>query len=1344
MSKRIISLLLSLALVLGTVGGTAGAADVQEVIVTFDCNYANHGGFFKTGVISGLTGSNSDKRTLTTTADGNYGKLPVESDFEEIPEGYTLDGWYTAATGGQKLRDNLSLTSTSNHTIYAQWVKKSRTVTLDLDGGKYNNSIANITERVTHGSTYSSVLSKYRPSRGNDKFAGWVASGSTGIFDLNQSVTTADVGSALTLTAKWVKQLTVTFDANGGSVSPASKTYDENTEYGTLPTPTRALYKFEGWYDAETGGTKVTEKSQVTKDTTLYAYWTAADRKVIFDPGEGTLANDSNKKASMQKDESGDTVTYKYPATLPKPTLFYHTFKGWFTSATGGNEIKGGDTVTATTTDVTLYAQWTLNQKIFTVYSEPNDNDTYDSNSKNTEMTRDCGTKYEDIPGPTRAGYKFSGWYSDANCQTSINGIIKLDGSPDALYAGWTPATYEVTLDPNGGDLEDSKKTTTATYNSTYLDIKSLNVPTRTGYTFKGWFTAKEDGTEVTSSTTVTETKNHTLYAQWNPQPAHISIDYQIPSGIDGTYTEKPLTKNTLNLEKQFKDIGLPENPASFKYNGKEFLFASWYTTATDNPNSGKPVVGETKLTADLLNGGSLNVKLFARWRFSVGFYNNYTTPSANANPDQTSNYITGNAYGNFPSEPTRTGYTFMGWYTAPDDTGTPVSKTSIASADVQKLYAHWTTSTYKVTLDPTKGKFSDNQLSATIKGFNHGDSYGFFLKDYIPSPPAGHTFDGWYTEKEGGTKLTPDTKVTETCTIYAHWKANQYKLTLKLGYSGASDIVKSVDYETELSKALPSPEPERTGFAFDGWFEDEKFTKAIDTKHKIKENITLYAKWTEAEKVDLNLGGGKLDSGVPSYIYVYEGGTYEKLPEPTWPGNMFVGWYTTETGSTKVERSTKVTKPIPQTLYARWAPLEVTVTLNYNGAPIETRQQKYKVGDKYSRLPTYARWNAYEFMGWYTQAVGGEKVDRSTEVSVASNDKLEVTLYTHWGYKVAFEPGDGIGDMESQVAEMNQPYTLPECAFTPPEGMRFGGWAIGTPDGPKQASGSQYTVVRNLTLYATWTDKPITVKATCTSGGSLMTTDGKSNTVTAERGTDVTFVARANTGYELRDLQVDGVSFNFTEEYTFRNISEDHEIHAVFALIGAPAYSSCDHGSSCPLSGYRDLNPNAWYHDAVHFCMDNVIMGGSGNTFSPNTRASRADVATSLWSAEDRPSPLGSGPLPNTYSDVKVSDWYYQPIEWATKQGILAGYGNGKFGPNDNITREQLVSILWRHAGQPKPRQTVLRFKDASRVSDFAWEAMCWATEQRIVQGRPDGSLAPKGTATRADVAQMLKNYLG
>ncbi len=1062
------------------------------------------------------------------------------------------------------------------------------------------------------------------------------------------------------------------------------------------------------------------------------------------------------------------SVTYGKPITglaTPSPLPQYsdtdktkYGFAGWYTEAkddeydpnypdkklTLGELIEDGYVYEGEFSE--LHARWTYEVTL----------DPKDGTVTPAKATLTTGTAVGGLPKPTKDGYEFEGWFTDSS-YTAGNEVTDesiADSANKTFYAKWKAKTYDVTLELCGGDLADDKKTVSVTFGQNYPALPSSSDITRTGYEFKGWFKSQnpaEGENAVDNSTPVKETGPHKLYALWKPMAVTVSINYSFPDGFDhSTYKGPSLTKNQLNLEEEFSEVGLPSNPPSFTHDGVTYTFASWYTTQTDEKEVGKQVNFATPLTADMVKQSSnlLKVDLYARWRFNVSFYE---LPTATSYTKQDT-FVTGSAYGNKLYTPVRNGFSFKGWYTKPvADNATPdtarVLETDIASSDNLKLYAAWSTSKYSVFPNANGGKFSASQ---TIPwGFNHGDKYGSYVTEpeYIPKAPDGYTFDGWYTEKEGGVKIQATDTVTKGGEIFAHWKANQFKLTLKLNYEGAADIVKSVDYDTELSKVLPSPEPDRAGYAFEGWFKDKACTEKIDSKLKITDDVTIYAKWKEAKKVDLDVNGGKLPDGHPGYVYVYQGGTYEKLPTPTWPGSIFKGWYTTaKTGGKEVKQGDTIltSGSIPEKLYARWESKKITVHLDYNGAPNDPgRTITCSVGDTYKSLPAYLSWAGHEFMGWYTKEVGGEKVEKTTVVSVASDDVEEITLYAHWGYTVVFEPGEGSGDMEPVAAEMDQPFTLPECAFTAPDGMRFGGWAIGTPDGPKQASGSQYTVVRNLALYATWTDKPITVTVTCTSGGSLATLDGKTNKVEAERGTDVTFIARPNAGYELKDLQVDGVSYNYTVEYTFRKIQEDHTIHAVFGRIDAPSYTSCDHGSGCPLSGYRDLNSNAWYHDAVHFCMDNVIMGGSNNSFKPNARATRAEVATSLWSAEGRDPVSVSGPLSQTYPDVAVSQWYYQPIEWATRKNILAGYANGRFGPNDSITREQLVSILWRHAGCPKPRTSILRFNDASKVSGFAWEAMLWATEKGIIQGRPGGYLAPKGTATRADVAQVLKNYL-
>ncbi len=102
---------------------------------------------------------------------------------------------------------------------------------------------------------------------------------------------------------------------------------------------------------------------------------------------------------------------------------------------------------------------------------------------------------------------------------------------------------------------------------------------------------------------------------------------------------------------------------------------------------------------------------------------------------------------------------------------------------------------------------------------------------------------------------------------------------------------------------------------------------------------------------------------------------------------------------------------------------------------------------------------------------------------------------------------------------------------------------------------------------------------------------------------------------------------------------------------------------------------------------------------------------------------------------------WYADAVAWASANGVVTGYQNGAFGPDDPITREQLAVMLWRYTGSPAARQT-LRFSDADQISGFALQAMQWAVQNGIINGYANGTLNPRGNATRAQVAQMLQNF--
>ncbi len=175
-------------------------------------------------------------------------------------------------------------------------------------------------------------------------------------------------------------------------------------------------------------------------------------------------------------------------------------------------------------------------------------------------------------------------------------------------------------------------------------------------------------------------------------------------------------------------------------------------------------------------------------------------------------------------------------------------------------------------------------------------------------------------------------------------------------------------------------------------------------------------------------------------------------------------------------------------------------------------------------------------------------------------------------------------------------------------------------------------------------------------------------------------------------------------------------------------------------VNPFSDVAEGAWYYDAVRYASENGLMGGYGNgKFGPNDNLSRAQFAQILFNKEGRP-------VVNyllRYNDVADGAWYTEAVRWATSQGVVSGYGNGMFGPNDNITREQLAVMLWRYAGSPAATEKELHFTDADKASGYALEALRWAVENGVMGGYGNGQLAPQGLATRAQVAQMLMNFL-
>ena len=248
--------------------------------------------------------------------------------------------------------------------------------------------------------------------------------------------------------------------------------------------------------------------------------------------------------------------------------------------------------------------------------------------------------------------------------------------------------------------------------------------------------------------------------------------------------------------------------------------------------------------------------------------------------------------------------------------------------------------------------------------------------------------------------------------------------------------------------------------------------------------------------------------------------------------------------------------------------------------------------------------------------------------------------------------------------------------------------------------------------------------------GGTVSVTPSR-----PERGDTVTVKPKPDEGYELDSVTVtdrDGKSVEVTAKpngtYTFKQPAGKVKIEVSYKPIETPWNNP-----------FADVSEGDWYYEAVRFVQEQGLMSGySDGRFGAEDTLSRSQLAQILFNKEGRP-------VVNyllQYGDVSTGTWYTEAVRWAASQGVVSGYGDGTFGPDDPITREQLAVMLWRYSGSPAATNEELHFNDESQISGYALEALRWAVENGILNG--DGErLGPQDQATRAQAAQMLKSFI-
>ncbi len=265
------------------------------------------------------------------------------------------------------------------------------------------------------------------------------------------------------------------------------------------------------------------------------------------------------------------------------------------------------------------------------------------------------------------------------------------------------------------------------------------------------------------------------------------------------------------------------------------------------------------------------------------------------------------------------------------------------------------------------------------------------------------------------------------------------------------------------------------------------------------------------------------------------------------------------------------------------------------------------------------------------------------------------------------------------------------------------------------------------------------TVGTASTTNGSFTVSDRY-----ASVGKTVTITPKPNDGYIVDTVKVtdkNGNSIKVTKnaDGTYSFVMPEKSAQPVKVEV---TFKEDDGTGDHPSAKFTDVVSGAWYQTAVDYVIANGLMEGtSDTTFEPNTTTSRGMVVTILYRLEGTPSAAASG-----FPDVAAGQWYTDAVSWAAANGIVTGYDNGNFGPNDIITREQMATILYRYASHKAygtgAQANLASYTDASAISGYAESAMKWANAEGLITGTTTTTLSPAGDASRAEVATILMRF--
>ena len=246
------------------------------------------------------------------------------------------------------------------------------------------------------------------------------------------------------------------------------------------------------------------------------------------------------------------------------------------------------------------------------------------------------------------------------------------------------------------------------------------------------------------------------------------------------------------------------------------------------------------------------------------------------------------------------------------------------------------------------------------------------------------------------------------------------------------------------------------------------------------------------------------------------------------------------------------------------------------------------------------------------------------------------------------------------------------------------------------------------------------TIKATAGTNGSI----SPSGWTSVRDGRDQTFTITPDKGYAVANVLVDGKSVGAVKSYTFKNVTKDHTIEAIFMK-----------SNGNPQTGvFVDVAEGSYYEEAIDWAVEKGITNGvSSNMFAPNDPCTRAQIVTFLWRAAGSPAPKSM----SSFTDVPADAFYAKAVAWAVENGITSGTGEGKFSPNSTCTRAQAVTFLYRASGSPAVSGKA-EFSDVSTTAFYA-DAVAWAAKKGITTGIGGRLFGSDNDCTRGQIVTFL-----